>query len=652
MFAAIFLPQAQAAAIAGTAPVGAGAIVELIEINNTGAKVGSTIASTTTAADGSYTLNAPSTFAAATKYVVRVTSSSDATKYLDSIVTSTSLLDIDPATDVTKTLVINAASGVGLSTVTPQTVASIQSTVTLLANDATFADLATAKTAIMAQCAASEEIGNIVGSLASSSAISGTITDSQSAALPNIKIIVRDYNNWVTRATTLTDATGKYTLHVPNGSYIVGAINATTTSTAASEWWTTGGGAANQFSAGKVTVAGTATTLADFVLDAGVRISGTVTGETTTLPVQGVMVQLRDFTNDEPVTQVYTNSVGSYTINVKAGTYTLGAYNQTIQPYASELYNNSLNGGISASQAEKIVLGTTNTTADFSLKVGNQISGVVTDGASGPVVPGIGVRFYTYTGAFVNGIRANNLGQYRFWLRPNPTTASAYTVRSRGQAFTVATAVDLSTGDKTGKNFTTAMGTIIATLSDGTNPVSQAKVFFYDAASPTPNYLGFEVSNSDGTVTLYATAPVKISPGIDNGAFIATQFYNGAGGMVSSIGGAGVNSVAVGSAPTITLNAGGVLSGIVSVGATPAGDRIVQVRSGGTAAINYLANARTQLDGSYSISLPAGTFNVRACNPDPTAATNCNSTTGNTAWAISPAITAGSPTSLNLTSAN
>lgn len=646
MFASLFPSQAQAAAVAGTAPVGAGVTVELIEIDNSGNKVGSTIATATTGTAGSYTISAPGTFTAASKYVVRATSSSDTTKYLDAIVTSTTV-DVDPGTDVTKTLVIAAASGVGLSSVPPEAVAEIQKTVEDLGNEidsTAFTDLATTKALLVAQNTNDEEASNIISSIVTSGVISGTVTDSSNAPLPNIKIVVRDFNNWVTRAVTRTNSSGAYTLHVPAGSYILGALNMTGTSTAASEWWTASGGVANQFSAEKITVATTVTK--DFVLDPGVRISGTVSGAGNSLPVRGIQIQLRDYINDQPVGGVQTGIDGTYRINVRPGNYTAGAYNTTFQPYATQLYNSTLsNGGTNATQAEKITLvpGTPKT-ANFSLLAGRIISGAVTDGA-GVVVPGMAVRFYTSTGAFVRGVRTNKLGKYRLWLLPN-ATGQSYVVRSRGQALME----DLSTADKIAQDFTAVMGTITATLSDGTNPVSQSKALIYDSTG----YLGFEVSNSDGTVTLYAAASVKVEPVIDNGAFIGTQFSNGVKQTSTA------SLVPVGTAlGTITLPAGGVLSGSVDVGGTPTGDRLVQVRSGGIAAGNYLVNARTQFDGSYSISLPAGSYNVRACNPaDAVATTGCanatsvwTSGTGAGQYSV-PAITAGNITSLSLTAPN
>jgi len=646
MFASLFsTQQVQAAAADGVAPVGAGVPVDLIQIDDSGNKL-STIASGSTDATGAYTIDAPASFVPATDYVVRATSPTDNTAYLDAIVTGTTV-DVDPGTDFTKNQIITAASGV--SNISLETIEAVQKTLKTLASGASSAQFSTlngAKLFFAGQLLANEEASNIIASLSGSSVINGTVKDSTGTPLPGIKIVVRDFNNWVTRAITFTDASGAYSLHVLPGDYILGAVNSTA-NTSAGEWWTASGGAANMFSAGKVSVASSSTVTENFSLDPGVTISGTVTGESTSLPIGGIQIQLRDYVNDEPVTTVFTAKDGTYRINARPGSYTLGAYNLTFQPYATELYNTTLNGGIDATKAEKVTLTLgTPTTADFSLQTGYAIAGSVTDGVGGPIVQGMAVRFYTNTNAFVRGIRTNNLGNYRLWLRAN-AAGEPYTVSSRGQSLSV----DLSApSSQTGQDFTGAMGTITATLSDGTNPISQAKVRIYDSTG----YLGFETSNGDGSVTLYAAAPVKVQPVIDNGTFIGTEFYNGVTKTSSA------TLVPVGTVlGTITLPAGGVLSGTVDVGGTTTGDRVVQVRSGGILPGNFFVNTRTQNDGSYSISLPPGSYNVRACNPaDTNASTGCNNATsvwtaGTGAGQYSvPSITAGSITTLDLTAPN
>lgn len=635
MFANLFTTEAQATSVVGTAPVGAGVTVELFEIDNTGAKVGNTLATTTTAADGSYTLVAASTFVASSKYVVHA---KGATEYLDSIVTGTTV-NVDPGSDVTKSLVISAASGVAaLTTITPQTVAEIQNTVEQLANDVpAFSDITTARSMLLAKGAANEEASNMISSLVSGGVISGTVKDGNNAALPNIKIVVRDYNNWVTRAVTRTDSTGAYTVKVPAGDYILGAINMTT-NTAASEWWKAGTGAnvgaTNQFSADKITVGTTTPVTGDFILDPGVAISGTITGASSA-PVRGILVQLRDFTNDQPVTGAYTGIDGTYRLNVRAGSYTLGAYNTTVQPYASQIYNSVLtNGGTNATEAEKVVLAITTPAtpkiANFSLIAGREISGIVTDGATTPNnIPGMAVRFYASTGAFVNGVRTNNVGYYHLWLVPNTSTADKYIVRSRGQTHNT----DLSTASQTtGQDFTAQVGQITATIMNASNPVGQVKVGVYSFPYSSTAYQGFETSNGDGTVTLYTTlTSAVVEFKVDNGSSIASQIYNSTA-LTTNFGGASLITVAVNFTTvlgTISLSDGGVLSGIVTDGnslptVVPLANYIVQIRSGGTNVAAQFTNTRTQLDGSYSISLPAGAYKIRTCEP----IAGCSGTSG------------------------
>ena len=64
-----------------------------------------------------------------------------------------------------------------------------------------------------------------------------------------------DYGVDMHTAKAKTDSSGDYCVNVPDGDYIVGALNFTGTSTAASEWWHTSGTKYSQIDAEKVTVA-------------------------------------------------------------------------------------------------------------------------------------------------------------------------------------------------------------------------------------------------------------------------------------------------------------------------------------------------------------------------------------------------------------
>jgi hypothetical protein len=89
----------------------------------------------------------------------------------------------------------------------------------------------------------------------------------------------------------------------------------------------------------------------------------------------------------------------------------------------------------------------------------------------------------------------------------------------------------------------------------------------------------------------------------------------------------------------MALPSAGVLSGIVhDASGNPAGGVRVQVRYGGTTGNDRFTNVMTKSDGSYEISLPAGSYNVRAG--------------GTTGRSLNTSVTATQTTALNFTGAS
>jgi hypothetical protein len=610
----------------GASAVGAGVTINLIEIDSSGNQVGEVIATTTTDRSGNYTLYAPSGFTAASKYVVQAV---DSNVSMQSFVTSTTV-NVDPYTQATVILITNstASAGTNITAVSLADIAAVQETVLQHSADvSTSSTSATQLTSDLRQVVANNaESTNIVASIANPGGLTGTVTDNTGPVptpVANVQIKVMTFGNLVTQANIRTDAAGGYTVHVPAGDYIIGAINDTTTSMAASQWWTSGvGGTKSVFAAEKVTV-GTTTVTKDFSLSAGGRISGTVTArDTTGEALPGIVITLRDFTSAQSLMGIRTLPGGTYSLNVSPGAYYLSFRSNTLNPYATASYNSALpGGGFNRSEAERLsITEGASISASIGLNAGYKIEGIVSDPVSGPVA-GISVRFYDSTGAFVEGMPTGINGGYRIWLQPG-----TYDMKTRGQ---IASNLDVTSASLT-QSFTAAVGQITGVLLDAyNNPVSQAYVSLWDntGSSPTYNNLGHEVSDGDGSFTVYTISPttsVFLLSQIDTGKEIGSSIYLN---KVQLLSGTAVAAPAEGSTTelgTINLPAGAILSGTVTKGGLPAGNKLLQVRTTGKGSNSRFLYMRTMSDGSYSTSLPVNTTYKRVCVYD--LGTSCPST--------------------------
>jgi len=670
-FAEIF-GRSALAALPGMSPV-AGAGVKLIEIDGTGNQVGADIATAVTAADGSFTLNAPSTLVPGPRYVIRASGSSSS---LDRLVTGSTSQDVDPATQATESLVITQVAGGSLLGLQRSQVEELENQVAALVNvvdPAVLTNTANLVAALVTAANNDEVLASSIANLTQVYGISGAITDA-GGPVAGVKVVVLDFNQWVVRAQAVTDASGQYSLNVASGDYIVGAMNFTSASTGASEWWTcndTPGpcGAANQFNAAKVTV-GAAVTPVSFKLEPGARVQGAITAGVGGAGLPGIQVGLRDFTNDTSVAFQDAGAGGAFRVNVRPGTYTMAARNKTPSlPYAGAVYNGPAGGGdatggggtIAADATPMVLAAGDSRTVNFPLGAGGLVSGLITDGATPTPHPvaGISVRFNLLnsaapldtTGSFVESLRTDNSGNYGLWVRPG-----TYAVRSRGQ---IATPTAVANNTVTA-NFAAAVARATVTIhGSDAKPLSQVKVSVYDTTVNNV-FQGHEVSNGDGTVEVFAqpTGNYRIEYKVDNGSTATgSAIHDGnasptgkqllAGALVA-FNTASANPTALG---TITLPAGGELKGVITLGGSPARNIIVQPRFGGVTGGQRFLATRTSSDGSYSLSLPAGTYN-RVCAFVPGTANQCSvaspTLAGQWASADGVTVTANQSTTLNI----
>lgn len=620
-FASSIFGKPAVAALANVSAVGSGVTVELIEVDADGNQVGDAIKSTTTDSSGSYsfkTMTDPDS-----KYVIRATGSADT---MDVRFTSTSS-SIDPVTSAASSLITDTASD--LSALSVEEVVELQSAVETLAQavDPTGLSTSSLVDAIKTEASDDEEFANQLGSTIAAGSICGVVKDTNGKGIKNIQILVRDFGDWVTRAKSRTDANGDYCVSVPDGDYILGAINNTSTSTAASEWWSTSGTKYSQIDAEKITVSSSKSVTKNFSLEAGARLTGTVKAAAggslaTGTPLEGIKVVVRNFVNFFPIGGKTTNANGEYVINVIPGSYLVGARNRTRQAYASTYYDGST-GGNTFFDASKVTLtaGTT-TTINFDLVKGYKLSGTILDDVGGDPVTGMRVRLNRSGPA--QRLRTNKKGKYRIWVTPG-----SYTVETYGQS----TTADLSAGNQT-YSPTGPVTKVSTTVKYNGSGVSQAKVWMVKSADVTTT-VSQELSNSDGSVTLYCKTSEcvnsKIFVRIDEARAWGSTVYNGARDY--STAGTVIDPTTA-SIDSIDLLAGGVLSAtITSDGSAAKKNFRVRIMKDGSGGDYLIRTHRTHSDGTLILSLPAGTYRVRMRDD------------GNNDCSIT--ITAGSTTSLS-----
>jgi hypothetical protein len=155
------------------------------------------------------------------------------------------------------------------------------------------------------------------------------------------------------------------------------------------------------------------------------------------------------------------------------------------------------------------------------------------------------------------------------------------------------------------------MSEITASIQDASgHPVSMTytQLFSTSSAANYP-FLAYEFTNGDGSLRHYATPGSSVYLVIAGGRMVGSQAYNGqlnypTNGTKIAVPSDGSN-IDLG---TISLPAGAVLTGVVQSASTgqPLANSFVQVRYGGYSDAYRLFTARTMIDGSYIISLPAG----------------------------------------------
>ena len=243
--------------------------------------------------------------------------------------------------------------------------------------------------------------------LAAGGQIGGTVTNAADGApIPNVQVRINNAAGTFVGSAT-TNASGTYlTAGLPAGTYyartgstlsFVDELYDNLPCTLSSCTTTTG--------TPIVVTVGATTGGIDFALVAAGQIGGTVTWAAGGVPIPNVNVRIHNSAGTQ-VGSVNTNASGTYlTSGLPAGTYYARTSSLVFVNVVDELYNNlpcTLSNCTTTTGTPIVVtVGATTAGIDFALAVGGQISGTVTNAASGAPIPNVTVRVYDSTGAFV-----------------------------------------------------------------------------------------------------------------------------------------------------------------------------------------------------------------------------------------------------------
>lgn len=147
---------------------------------------------------------------------------------------------------------------------------------------------------------------------------------------------------------------------------------------------------------------GMAVLLAGFATDAFAAgsISGRVTSSTTTLGLQGTVVQFYDLNGeaDGPTATATTDASGDYTVNLPPGSY--GVLTQDIHGYINEIWNNIPCSSTCNTDALTAIVVANDpiTNIDFVLDPGGRVAGTITDSGTGLPIANVVVGFIPSVG--------------------------------------------------------------------------------------------------------------------------------------------------------------------------------------------------------------------------------------------------------------
>ncbi len=430
--------------------------------------------------------------------------------------------------------------------------------------------------------AAGATTGSINFSLATGGRISGIVTNAAGGALLQ-GVGAQVFNTaGVQMGNFNTNASGVYTTQgLPPGTYYVrtsnalGFVNKLYTNSLCP------GNGCNVLTGTPITAtASTTTSGINFALDAGGRISGTVTNATSTLPLQNVNVQIFNAVGVSLGNAPATDASGNYTsFGLPAGTYYVRTGNGI--GLVDELYNNITclaNFSCPATSGTPVtVTGVATTTGvNFALSPGGAIYGRATDANTTLPLASVQVQVYDSSGVLAKTAGTSASGNYvvgglppgTYYVRTAVSGTTFYEdeLYNEKPCFPTCTltsgdpiVVSVASVSVTGVDFTLTPGggAIAGTVTDAVTgvPIPGVTVQIYTSAGVLTKLTGGSTANGTFAVSGLPAGTYYARTAVSNGLNYADELYANKPWPC-------VPSCAVSTGTPITVVAGATQSGV------------------------------------------------------------------------------------------
>ncbi len=463
-----------------------------------------------------------------------------------------------------------------------------------------------------------QDTGGIDLELSQGGSISGTVTDGASG-LNQMTVEAFEFATGLWVNAQDTDATGAYSITLPDGDYRLRAFDQN--GDFAAKYYDNVGGwnEANPVTA----QTNTPTEGINFELSKGGFISGEVKDDKNRL-LKGVNIDVFNFENDDWVNSSQTDKNGKYKVPVLAGKYRVGAI--PADPSFTPIFFNAQEGNVpSWDDASPVSVSETANieNVNFRLSRGGIIAGKVVN-ANGNGLPGISVQAFDFdTDSWINENSTDSngnfripapQGRYRIWAQPRAITSllsSEFYDNKPG--WDLATLVLVTNNETTTLNdieLSSGQSISGAVMDDDNKPLAGANidVFSYDFDF----WITFAETDQDGKYAVRGLRKgdyrVQASPPEDSG--LMSEFFDNTADWDTArrvrISSGDVSGI------DFTLSNAGLITGRVTVensDRTISGIEVAAYNLDNDAWIN---SGITDGNGNYSVLVLPGTYLLRA----------------------------------------